>query len=61
MGRTAWWRPQLVLFIGLMCLARPVGAYSVLAHETVVDSAWDEVLEIHVAYLDDGLLHHRAG
>jgi len=24
-------------------------------------SAWDEVLEIHVAYLDDGLLHHRAG
>ena len=27
-----------------MCLARPVAAYSVLAHETVVDSAWDDVL-----------------
>jgi hypothetical protein len=35
---------QLGLFLGLMCLARPVAAYSVLAHETVVDSAWDDVL-----------------
>ena len=44
MGRRAWRRPQLALFIGLMCLAQPAAAYSVLAHETVVDSAWDEVL-----------------
>jgi zinc dependent phospholipase C len=44
MGRTAWRHPPLVLFIGLMCLPRPVAAYSVLAHETVVDSAWDDVL-----------------
>ena len=44
MGRTAWRGLQLGLFLGLMCLARPVAAYSVLAHETVVDSAWDDVL-----------------
>jgi len=44
MGRTAWRHPPLVLFIGLMCLPRPVAAYSVLAHETVVDAAWDDRL-----------------
>jgi hypothetical protein len=44
MGHTAWRRSQIVLVVGLMCLARPAAAYSVLAHETVVDSAWDDVL-----------------
>ena len=44
MGRTAWRHPPLVLFIGLICLPRPVAAYSVLAHETVVDAAWDDRL-----------------
>lgn len=44
MWRLAWRRPQLFLVIALFCVARPVTAYSVLAHETVVDGAWDDRL-----------------
>jgi hypothetical protein len=32
------------LFIGALLLARPASAYSVLAHESLVDAAWDDVI-----------------
>jgi hypothetical protein len=32
------------LVIALLCLPRPAAAYSVLAHEAVVDAAWDDLL-----------------
>jgi hypothetical protein len=32
------------LFIGALLLARPAFAYSVLAHESMVDAAWDNVI-----------------
>ncbi len=32
------------MFIGALLLARPASAYSVLAHESLVDAAWDDVI-----------------
>jgi hypothetical protein len=34
----------ILLFIGALLLARPASAYSVLAHESLVDAAWDDVI-----------------
>jgi hypothetical protein len=39
-----WWFAAPVLLSLILLVPRPVSAYSVLAHEAVVDSAWDDVL-----------------
>ena len=34
----------ILLLVGALLLARPASAYSVLAHESMVDAAWDDVI-----------------
>jgi hypothetical protein len=40
-------RTRTIVFciILLLCAPQPSGAYSVLAHEAIVDSAWDQAIK----------------
>jgi hypothetical protein len=36
--------PALILVGALLCLPRPASAYSVLAHESMIDAMWDDTI-----------------
>jgi hypothetical protein len=42
---TRWCGVAVLILVGvLLCLSRPVSAYSVLAHESIVDGVWDDAI-----------------